>query len=225
LSNDLEDITKLNDKYREFLQKSKLDITKIKDFEKSIDHEFLLKAIQQEISDIQEGVKRTTEIVKGLQEFSHEDLIEMEPANMHAGIDSTLNLLNSRLNEKVKLIKNYDTSIGYITCHIGQLNQVFVNLLSNALDAIGDAGEIKISTRNQENGVVISFKDNGGGIQEEIRDKIFDPFFTTKEVGKGTGLGLSISHGIIEKHGGKIEVKSDLGKGSEFVITLPILEI
>jgi len=97
-----------------------------------------------------------------------------------------------------------------------------MNILSNAIDAIDDEGEIIIKTKKREGNIEISIKDNGSGLNEEVKTKIFDPFFTTKDVGKGTGLGLWISYGIIEKHGGTIEVESQEGKGSEFVIELPI---
>jgi len=120
----------------------------------------------------------------------------------------TLNLLQSRISEDVRITRNYDQSIERINCHIGQLNQVFMNLLANAFDAIGERGTIEITTKKLENQVLISIKDDGAGIPVEVKAKVFDPFFTTKEIGKGTGLGLSISHGIIKNHGGKIEVKS-----------------
>ena len=145
----------------------------------------------------------------------------MEPADIHHGIDNTLGLLKSKFNPKIKITKNYDRSIGLINCHIGQLNQVFLNLLTNALDAIEPEGKINISTRSEDGQVIISIKDNGKGIPEELINKVFDPFFTTKKIGKGTGLGLSISHGIIENHGGTISVKSSFEKGTVFEIRLP----
>ncbi len=109
-----------------------------------------------------------------------------------------------------------------VKCLPGQLNQVFMNILSNAVDAIQDKGTITISTSKSNGSIRISIKDAGGGIPEDIQSKIFEPFFTTKEVGHGTGLGLSICHSIIEKHNGSIDVKSEVGKGSEFVIVLPV---
>ena len=111
-----------------------------------------------------------------------------------------------------------------IECYPGQLNQVFMNILNNALQAMPEEkkdGEITIYTEEAENEVVVRIKDNGIGISDEIKDRIWEPFFTTKEVGVGTGLGMSITYGIIEKHGGKIDLYSEIGKGTEFVITLP----
>jgi len=224
LSKDLEDLNELNVKYREALFEGSILSEEILEFEKSIDYEYLQKALKEEINGIKEGTRRTSKIVKGLRVFSYEDQVQMESDDIHIGIDVTLSLLHSRISENVRITKSYDQSIGEIKCHLGGLNQVFMNLLVNALDAIDDK-------------VMISVKDDGPGIPKEVQEKIFDPFFTTKKVGEGTGLGLSISHGIIENHGGIIEVKSPpagqkgeearpdpvgRGKGSEFVIELPI---
>jgi two-component system NtrC family sensor kinase len=132
-------------------------------------------------------------------------------------------MLKSQFTTQISLMKNYDQSIGEIKCNIGQLNQVFLNLLTNALDAIEEKGEIVITTINQGNSLLISIKDDGKGIPKEIINKIFDPFFTTKKIGDGTGLGLSISHGIIKNHGGTISVKSIPGKETCFDIRLPIV--
>jgi len=221
LDQDLKDITLLIDKYRSYIQNRKDNVTEIEDFEKSIDYKFLIEAINQSISDIKEGTKRTSDIVKGLREFSHVDQEEMALADIHHGMDSTLNLLKSKFIGNIKLIKNYDQSIGMVNCHIGQLNQVFMNLIINAIDAIEEKGEIVITTKNQDDSVLITIKDNGCGIKEDIVTKIFDPFFTTKQVGEGMGLGLSISHGIIKQHGGTISVESTPGKGTRFDIVLP----
>ncbi|RLD32046.1 MAG: histidine kinase, partial [Bacteroidetes bacterium] len=221
LDQDLKDITSLIEKYREFHEKEGLHPKEIEEFEKSIEYEVLLLAIHQGIDDIKEGTKRTAEIVKGLREFSHLDQKEMEPADIHHGLDTTLNLLRSRFIGNIKIIKNYDRSIGMINCHLGQLNQVFLNLISNSIDAIDEKGEITITTIKQDKNVVISIKDNGTGIPEELLGKIFDPFFTTKKIGQGTGLGLSISHGIIQNHGGTIAAESIAGKETRFDIILP----
>ncbi len=221
LAQDVKDITELIEKYRSYIQNSKEGLNEIKEFEKSIDYKFLIKEINQSIEDIKEGTKRTSKIVKGLREFSHIDSEQMEPADIHHGIDTTLNLLKNKFIEGVKLSKNYDQSIGLINCHIGQLNQVFMNLLVNALYAIKEKGEIVITTKDQDDNVLISIEDNGSGIPEELINKTFDPFFTTKKVGEGMGLGLSISHGIIKLHRGIISVKSTPEKGTRFDILLP----
>ena len=221
LGQDVKDIKQLIEKYRELIGKNKQDEKEIEAVEKNLDYEFLLKEIDQSIKNIQEGTKRTSDIVKGLREFSHMDQEKMELADIHDGIDNTLGLLKSRINPKIKITKNYDRSIGMINCHLGQLNQVFLNIFVNALDAIGSEGEIMISTRYIDNMVRITIKDDGTGIPKDIINKIFDPFFTTKKIGEGTGLGLSISHGIIKNHGGEIIVNSILEKGAVFEISLP----
>ena len=142
-------------------------------------------------------------------------------ADIHEGLDSTLVLLRNRYKKRIEIHKQYG-KLPKAECYPGQLNQVFMNLLSNAIDAIEDKGTITIRTSKSSGSIRIRIKDDGKGIPEDIRPRIFEPFFTTKEVGEGTGLGLSISHGIIEKHKGSIEVISEVGKGSEFVIELPI---
>ncbi|MCH8332268.1 MAG: HAMP domain-containing histidine kinase [Bacteroidetes bacterium] len=174
------------------------------------------------MKDIITGAKRTTEIVKGLSNFSRVDTEDQILSNIHQGLDSSLTLLQHELKNKVTVTKDYDNSIQSIRCYPGQLNQVFMNILRNAIDAIDDKGKIIIKTKKLEEKIEISIKDNGSGMNEEVKTKIFDPFFTTKDVGKGTGLGLAISYGIVEKHGGKIEVESQEREGSEFTISLPI---
>jgi len=220
LSKDLEDYKLLTAKYREALIEGSITLDEILAFEKKVDLEQLQESLRHEIEGINEGTRRTSLIVKGLTEFSHESMLEMQPSDIHHGIDVTLNLLGSRLKEDIKIIKNYDESIDKINCNISQLNQVFLNLFLNALDAVDGKGQIEVSTKKLDGQVRIAIKDNGIGISKENLNRIFDPFFTTKEVGKGTGLGLSISHGIIENHGGSIEA-GEKDKGTEFVITLP----
>jgi len=145
-------------------------------------------------------------------------------ADIHEGLDVTLILLHSKYKNRIEIIKNYGI-LPLIECYPEQMNQVFMNILSNAVDAIDDKGAITINTSELNKHVQISIKDTGPGIPENIRKKIFDPFFSTKEVGKGTGLGLSISQSIIEKHHGSIDIKSELGKGTEFIISLPVKQI
>ena len=221
LSRDVEDLKRLLAIYKEAQFKGGISSDEILAFENEIDLESLNSALKIEIDGIIEGTRRTSNIVKGLNDFSHENQLEMEAADIHHGIDVTLNLLTSRLTKDIEIIKNYDESIGEIDCNIGQLNQVFLNLFLNALDAVDGKGQIEVSTKKADGQVRIAIKDNGIGISKENLNRIFDPFFTTKDVGKGTGLGLSISHGIIENHGGKIEVESEVGKGTKFVIVLP----
>ncbi|MEI7981014.1 MAG: ATP-binding protein, partial [Bacteroidota bacterium] len=205
----------------------------------------LLKIIPQTIEDIKTGVQRTSEIVKGLRNFTRLDASELKEADLHEGIDSNLLLLSHKFKDRIRIVKEYDKRIGSIKCYPGPLNQVFINLFNNAIDALeqkvkqGSSGAeatetqylvykplIVITTKlideNGQKQVKIEISDNGAGIPEEIRDKLFDPFFTTKEVGKGTGLGLAICHGIIDKHGGDINFEMNVNEGTKFTITLPV---
>ncbi|MEM9895792.1 MAG: ATP-binding protein [Bacteroidota bacterium] len=190
------------------------------------DHEYdeIVDELDDLINDINYGVSRTIEIVKGLRVFSRLDEEEAKNANINENIDATLTLLRNKTKGKIEIVKHYDESMNDIECFPGQLNQVFMNILNNAVQAMPDEkkdGEITIYTEEEESQVAIRIKDNGVGIPDEIKDRIWEPFFTTKEVGVGTGLGMSITYGIIEKHGGKIDLSSELGKGTEFVITIP----
>jgi signal transduction histidine kinase len=130
-------------------------------------------------------------------------------------------MLRNQYKNRIEIIKEYG-NVPEFPCYPGKLNQVFMNVLSNAIQAIPDKGEIKITTLLQDKNAVIKIKDSGTGISEQDKLKIFEPFFTTKDVGKGTGLGLSISYGIIKDHNGDVEVNSAPGKGTEFIIKLPI---
>ncbi len=182
----------------------------------------LLKAeIADLVNGIAEGANRTKEIVLGLRNFSRVDELELKQTDIHEALDSTLMLLQNKIRNRISIVKQY-TDLPKIKCYPGKLNQVFMNILTNAVQAIDKEGSITISTALQNKMVSISIKDTGKGMTEETRKNIFDPFFTTKNVGEGTGLGLSISYGIIEKHQGKIQVLSEPGKGSEFIIMIPV---
>lgn len=213
----------------------------IEEFMEEIDLEFLQEDFSKVLHSMKLGAERIRQIVLTLRNFSRLDEAEMKPIDIHEGIDSTLLLLQHRIKSKsdqpkFQIVKNYG-EIPPIECYAGQLNQVFMNLLSNSMDALHELEQdgyfstnqthptITISTRKiHGNFVQISIKDNGCGIPELVKAKIFDPFFTTKPVGQGTGIGLSISHQIIvDKHRGKIECLSEVGKGTEFLIEIPIV--
>jgi len=196
------------------------DIAKLKE---KIDFEYLVDNISETMKDIKLGIHRSAEIIKSLTNFSRTDAEDPVITDIHQGLDATLLLLQNKIKDRVTIIKDYDRSIGGVMCYPSQLNQVFMNIILNAIQAVGDQGTLIITTSKHKNQIDISIKDSGPGISAENMDKIFDPFFTTKDVGEGTGLGLSICYGIIEKHGGKIEVKSERGKGAAFTITLPQL--
>ena len=194
---------------------------KITDLKEELDYNYLMEEIEYLAESIQNGAKRTSEIVKGLRTFSRMDEDALKLADMHANLDSTLLMLHSQYKDKVRIQKDYQ-QIPLIECFPGKINQVFMNVLSNAIQAIPEKGNIHLSTQKVGEEVEIMIKDDGSGIPEEIQSKIFDPFFTTKDVGEGTGLGLSISMGIINEHAGKILIDSMPGEGSTFTIVLPI---
>lgn len=199
-------------------------IESVKELKEEHEYDEIVDELDDLINDINYGVQRTIEIVKGLRVFSRLDEEEAKNANINENIDATLTLLRNKTKGKIEITKHYDESMKDIECYPGQLNQVFMNILNNAVQAMPEDrkdAEITIYTEEATDGVMIRIKDNGVGIPDEIKDRIWEPFFTTKEVGVGTGLGMSITYGIIEKHGGKIELSSEVGKGTEFVITLP----
>ncbi len=204
----------------------------------SLDLEFMMADFKKTLSSMQIGADRIRQIIHSLRNFSRMDEVKMKPGNLHEGIDSTLLILNNRLkaspqNQEIKIIKEYG-NLPLLHCYCGLLNQVFMNLLSNAIDALDDQRkfansssknpQIRISTEVKNNTwVVVRIADNGHGMPEKVKEQIFNPFFTTKPVGKGTGLGLSISYQIVvEKHGGKLECISDPEQGTEFAIAIPM---
>ncbi len=196
---------------------------KIQQLKQEMEYDYVLDEINLLLVGMKEGADRTAEIVKGLQSFSRVDENTLKVVQVHGGIESTLMLLKNKLRERITVHKLYG-ELPEIECYPGKLNQVFMNILVNAIQAIAGTGEITIQTQRKGDHIVLSFRDTGVGMKEEVRKRVFEPFFTTKRVGEGTGLGLSISYGIIEKHHGTIDVRSKPGKGSEFIVTLPIIQ-
>jgi signal transduction histidine kinase/ligand-binding sensor domain-containing protein len=197
-------------------------LQEVEQLKKNIELDYLIEEIPQLLRSIKSGAERTTEIVKSLKNFTRLDEDNLKLANLHEGLDSTLVILRNQLNEKVKIVREYDASLPLIQCYPGQLNQVFMNIINNAIQAVEEEGEIWIATALEGEQVVIKIKDTGIGMSQEVKSRIFEPFFTTKDVGEGTGLGLSISYSIIEKHKGTVTVESAAGKGTEFIIRLPL---
>jgi signal transduction histidine kinase len=222
LSTNLDEIKQVLDIYHKINSENVSEkLEEIEELKEKVEYKEAIREINKLIESIKNGTNRTTEIVRGLRTFSRldEDILKM--ADIHEGLDSTLILLHNKYKNRIEIVKNYG-NLPLIECYPGQLNQVFMNILSNAVDAIDDKGTITINTSMSNGFVRVSIKDSGYGIPEKIREKIFDPFYTTKGVGKGTGLGLSISQSIIEKHNGNINVKSEMGEGTEFIILIPV---
>jgi len=196
---------------------------KIEKFKKEIEYDVILEEVKQLLAGIEEGARRTMEIVRGLRNFSRLDEGETKLADINEGIESTLLMLQNQLKNRIEVVKNFG-SLPQLPCYPGKLNQVFMNIINNAGQSIEGNGTIKILTSYEKKNIRVSIKDSGKGMPPEVINHIFEPFYTTKDVGKGTGLGLSISYGIIQEHDGEIKVKSNVGKGTEFIITLPVSE-
>lgn len=248
----IKDLLELVNLYRESYP---LTLPHIQEYTEEIDLDFLMDDLPKLLASMKVGSERIRDIIASLRMFSRLDQAEMKPVNLHEGLDTTLQILQHRLKEKpghpaIEVVKEY-SNIPLIECYAGQINQVFMNILVNAIDALesrqvsGDSmgneiiveypcPQIKICTEITENSepnselqsVVVRIKDNGLGMTERVRRLLFDPFFTTKAVGQGTGLGLSISYQIIVvKHGGKLECVSAPREGTEFIIELPIHQL
>ena len=227
LAGDLIEVIKLYETINPENIYTKLD--EVKEFKENISFSDTLEGVTVLSNNIKVGAKKTADIIRSLRIFSRSDNDKLALADINENIDSTLILLHSQYKDRIEIIKKYD-KLPMLKCFPGKLNQVFMNLLANAIQAISGNGEIIIKTLYMPSGnfdfkkecIFISIQDNGLGIPLEIQNKIFEPFFTTKEIGKGTGLGLSISYGIIEQHKGKMEFSSEEGKGTEFKIYIPI---
>lgn len=222
LKTNIEEIIQVLDLYHKITAATvKEKLEEIEKLKMKIEYNQALNEIVNLIDIIKTGTERTTEIIKGLRSFSRLDEDILKVADIHENLNTTLILLRNKYKERIAIEKDYG-DIPQIECFQGQLNQVFMNIITNAIDSIKEKGSVTIRTSKLNEMVQISISDTGAGIPDNIRAKIFEPFFTTKEVGQGTGLGLSICHGIIEKHMGRIDVKSTVGKGTDFTISLPI---
>ena len=188
---------------------------------KELDLKFLKDDVVSLLDECQDGIGRVRRIVQDLKDFSHVDHGEWVVTDIHKGLESTLNIVNNEIKYKATVEKQFGT-IPEIACIGSQLNQVFMNLLVNAAHAIPQRGTITLKTGVDKQWVWVSVSDTGCGIPAENLKRIFDPFFTTKPIGKGTGLGLSLSYGIIQKHNGRIDVTSEIGKGTTFTVWLPV---
>lgn len=228
LKKDFDDIEVVINKLNELnpdsnnLKEKILEIEKLKE-EYYFDEAF--EAIPEIISGIKEGASRTAEIVDGLRTFARMDGDKLIRVNINESIDASLLILKNKFKNIIKIKRNYE-NIPEVLCNPGKISQVIINVLANAIDALLETKKenkkIIINTTFNKSNVKLSIEDNGPGIPDDIKVKIFDPFFTTKEIGKGTGLGLSISYNIIKEHKGKMEVITEEGKGTKFIIILPL---
>ncbi len=223
LKRDFADITEILEKYKEIY--SGTDAYKsIEKLMIDLDYEILQEEIPESIEDIEDGVNRAVGIAKGLKDFSRMDEVIFKEDSINDGVASTIKMLKSKLtNIDLKLDLGV---IPDIVCNIGKLNQVFMNIVDNAIDALMENNEsnleLEVATLLNNESVNIIIKDNGSGMSEEVKANLFDPFYTTKDVGKGTGLGMSISLVIINEHHGEIKVNSKVGEGTEMIISIPI---
>lgn len=195
--------------------------------------EYIVKDLPKLVASCQDGARRTRDIVLGLRNFSRLEEAKLQEIDVQQSLDTTLNLLQGEIKNRVEIHRQYEPT-PLIHCYASQINQVFMNILSNAVQAIEGTGHIWISTtalkdykgikesKDRRGWVQISIQDSGKGMSPETLEKIFDPFFTTKGVGQGTGLGLSISYGIIQNHGGEIQARSEVGVGTEFIVIIPV---
>jgi signal transduction histidine kinase len=230
LRDNINELTGLIQEYKGLNESNyEIELVRLAEVEKEMDLEYTLIETKQLIDGIEEGAKRTHTIVQGLTSFSRGDSGKKSEADINRGIRSTVSVLKSRLNN-VNLITNLDKNLPLVSCQVGKINQVVLNLMNNALDALEEKNgtnrkesQLTVETIGLGDSVQIIIGDNANGIEKELQPKIMEPFYTTKPVGKGTGLGLSISYSIIEDHGGAIELDSEEGVGTKFIITLPLV--
>lgn len=244
LLRDFMDIKELFEAYKKLEDSSDVskDLEEARELAEDIDVEYVFEEMEMLLKGIKDGALRTQNIVTGLRNFSRLDEDDIKQADIHEGLEATLVLLQNHTKHRIEVEKNYSPTLPKVDCYPGKLNQVFMNILTNAIQAIENKGTITITTETvvgepvkepPQQGthpasapipqfIEITIKDSGKGMPPEIQQRIFDPFFTTKDVGEGTGLGLSISYGIIEQHKGTVSVESEMGKGTSFVIRLPV---
>jgi two-component system NtrC family sensor kinase len=213
---------------REYVQKllrvletSEKEPSHLEQVKREVEFDYIVEDFYRLIASCEDGARRTRDIVVGLRNFSRLDEAQLKTVSLKEGLQNTLKLLSGELKNRINVHEDYQDKV-LVKCYASQLNQVFMNVVSNGAQAIKKNGDIWIKTWLEGPWAFISIKDSGPGISKTDLDKIFDPFFTTKPVGQGTGLGLSISYGIVQKHGGDIIVKSEKGSGTEFIIKVPV---
>jgi two-component system NtrC family sensor kinase len=231
LTDYMADVTSLLNAYKDFqkiikenegsladaVKKKTEELTQL---EEEIDIEYLKEDIPELLNDCKDGTQRVARIVADLKSFAHPGNDKQMLIDLNAGLETTLNVVYNEIKYKATVAKEFG-KISMVEGFPQKLNQVFMNILVNAAQAIEEKGEIKIVTANEDGHVVVRISDNGCGIAPENLSKVFDPFFTTKEIGSGTGLGMNIAYNIIEDHGGQITIDSEINKGTTFTIKLP----
>jgi signal transduction histidine kinase len=223
MQRDVSGIRKLLDLYKQADGSVPAEIRqKINELEEQIDLAYTLDNLEGLFSRSREGLRRIQQIVKDLRDFARLDESDLSECDLNAGISSTLNIIQGHAKRKHVHLMTELTDMPKVTCYPAKVNQVIMNLVGNAIDASKEEGAVTVRTHATGTDAVIEVQDSGTGIPAAIREKIFDPFFTTKPQGEGTGLGLSISYGIVQDHGGSIEVESEEGKGSVFRVKLPL---
>ncbi len=194
---------------------------KVNELSRALDQENPLGEARELLGDTLQGIDEISHLVVNLRDFCRMDRSKLDQFDVNQGLEKTLVIAHNELKHRAEVIKDFG-EVPPITASPSQINQVFLNLINNAAQALGEKGHIWLTTRADDEAVEVVIRDDGSGIPEEIRKKIFDPFFTTKEVGQGTGLGLSIAYRILEQHQADIQVSSAPGEGTEFRIRFPI---
>jgi len=227
LTSIMEDLGELLELYTGLDEESdSKDFDKIEALKEELDYDEIINGVELLFNSIQKGADKTAEIIKGLRTFSRMNEGEMEKIDLHEIIDAALIVLNNQYFDKIKIIKQYSSDCSKLDCFPGKLNQMFVNIFKNSINAIDKKGTIVIKTEtvttNNTESLKITIKDSGCGMPEEVLKQIFEPFYSTSQIGKGIGLGLSIVKNIIKKHSGDIEVSSQPGHGTQHIIFLPV---
>ena len=198
-----------------------VELDELRQLKRQLDYDYIRGDVEALIHESEDGIDRVKRIISALKDFSHIEEEEFRYADLHRGLDTTLNVVNNELKYKAEVIKEYG-DLPQVECILPQINQVVMNLLVNAAHAIEGFGRILIRTGCEQGEVWVEVEDSGKGIEPRLINRIYEPFFTTKPVGKGTGLGLALSYSIVQKHNGRIDVRSEVGVGTCFRVYLPI---
>lgn len=198
-------------------------IDEIRRLKRTLDYDYMREDVEALIGESEEGIDRVKRIISALQDFSHIETEGFRLADLHRGINTTLNVASNEIKYKAVVLKEFG-KLPQIECNASQINQVILNLVINAAQAIADTGTITISTGTQGSDVWLEVQDSGKGMEPNVVERVFEPFFTTKAVGQGTGLGLALSYSIIQKHHGHIDVFSEVGHGTRIRVWLPVCQ-